>query len=234
MRLIHSTRPRKGLSKNDPGGGKYFFAENTFSAEKHFFLRKKGFFAEKSRKSLFHEKIFSGTRDPARPARSGPGRSGQVRPGRSGRLRTAQVSDFPIISSAARNQPRPAGGRPRLPPAEPGCGVTPNQNDHGTGHGGFGGAKAVGGFFAQRETPGSLERGNVPSSRRVPRISRYSPPGREKSRKACKNHHFPPHPWPPRIPGAQKSPDSPDRAPFKQAVLVQASHRNSKIKNKLK
>ena len=33
----------------------------------------------------------------------------------------------PTTSSAARNQRRPAGGRPRPPPAEPGCGVTPNQ-----------------------------------------------------------------------------------------------------------
>ena len=78
--------------------------------------------------NLFHDKSFSGTRDPARPARSGPGRSGQVRPGRSGRLRTAQVSDFPVISSAARNQQRPAGGRPRLPLAEPGCSATPKPN----------------------------------------------------------------------------------------------------------
>ena len=100
--------------------GVYFFAESLFRGT-----------------DLFHRNLFSGTRDPARPARSGPGRSGQVRPGRSGRLRTAQVSDSPIISSAARNQPRPAGGRPRLPPAEPGCGVTPNQNDPGTGRGGL-------------------------------------------------------------------------------------------------
>ena len=131
-----------------PGAEKYFFAENSFPAEKHFyydfsrktFFVEKCFFAEKgffTGKILFTENPFSGTRDPARPARSGPGRSGQVRPGRSGRLRRAQVPDFPIISSAARDQPRPAGGRPRLPPAEPGCGVTPNQNDPGTGRGGL-------------------------------------------------------------------------------------------------
>ena len=49
----------------------------------------------------------------------------------------AATTDFPTTSSAARNQRRPAGGRPRLPPAEPGCGVTPNQNDPGSGRGGF-------------------------------------------------------------------------------------------------
>ncbi len=99
-------------------------------SRKSFFRGKNIFFAEKR---FFHGKFFStgnfssGTRETARPARAGPARSGQVRPGRSGRLRTAQVSDFPTTSTAARDQPRPAGGRPRPPPAEPGCGVTPNQ-----------------------------------------------------------------------------------------------------------
>ena len=169
--------------------------------------------------------FFSGTRDPARPARSGPGRSGQVRPGRSGRLRTAQVSDFPIISSAARNQPRPAGGRPRLPPAEPGCGVTPNQNDPGTGRGGLDPPK---GSDSNAPFPGNT---GVVGKRERPLVA-----GRSQNfallaswegriQKSMQNHHFPPHPWHSRNPGKQNLQTAPDRFPFKQAVLVQASHR---------
>ncbi len=102
--------------------------------EKIFFSRENFF----SRKNFFHGTFF--VRHPGDGPTS-PGRSGQVRPGPARALRTAQDG-----------------------PAEPGCGVTPNQNDPGTARGGFDRAKAVGGFFAQRETPGSLERGNVPSS----------------------------------------------------------------------
>ena len=58
----------------------------------------------KNESSDLWPEFFSGTRDPARPARSGPGRSGQVRPGQ------------PESNRAARSQRRPAGGRPRSAP----------------------------------------------------------------------------------------------------------------------
>ena len=161
------------------------------------------FFSGKNPHGEPFSRDISGTRGPARPARSGPGRSGQVRPGRSGRLRTAQVSDFPIISSAARNQPRPAGGRPRLPPAEPGCGVTPNQNDPGTGRGGFDPPKGCTlntpfpgntGVVGKRERP--LVAGR---SQTTPLLASWG--GR--IQKSMQNHHFPPHPWHPRKSGKQ-------------------------------
>ena len=183
-----------------------FLSRKTFCGK--VFFRGKSFFHGEF---FFAENPFSGTRDPARPARSGPGRSGQVRPGRSGRLRTAQVSDFPIISSAARTQPRPAGGRPRLPPAEPGCGVTPNQNDPGTGRGGFATPKGHGlnapspantGVVGRRERP-------LVAGRSDPTPLLASWDGEVK--KSMQNHHFPPHPWHSRNPGMQNLQTAPDR-----------------------